>query len=446
MTTSAESGASKRTAAPLHQRIGRWSLAAAMAGSALAIGTVHTVTLCVVAVLLAVAAAAVWWTCEPIRVRPAASLLLAIGLALVGYTILQCVPMPIGLLRVLAPQNADIWSRALAPLHEAEPGWAPLTLDPPATRVEALRGVTYLLAFLAALRIAHRREGVAFLHAVIVVTALSLALAALLHPAFGAKRLYGIYDPGPGVAESHIAPLLNPNNLAGYLNVGFCLILAASLSPEPRVPRAIAVALAALLAAAQVWVGSRGGVIAMVLGGAAVGALSLGERIRRRDPRALLSAVCGAATLVGGVLIVLGSSEKAKGELVSSDVTKFVALLDVMKMLPAHGLFGVGRGAFESAFARFREAPGHLVATNPENIVAQWVSEWGIPVGVAGLVAIAVALRPTAALARSRSAAGAWAAVAAIAAQNMADFSSEIPGVMISVVVCGAVVVAGTAG
>ena len=429
-------------------RASRWLLAFAVCGSAIAVGTMHTITLCAVTAVLAAAAALGWWRAEPMRVRPAATLLLAVGIALVAYTLLQCVPLPIRWLAAIAPHNADVWSRALAPLHEPGPSWAPLTLDPVASRLEVLKGVAYLLAFVTALRVAQRREGVTFLSAAIAITGILLAAAALLHPAFGVHKLFGIYEPNPGVVASHIAPIVNPNNLAGYLNVAFCLTLAASLSREPRVPRAIAIAFTALLAATQVWVASRGGVIAMVLGAIAVAALTMSERVKRRDPRVWLTVGCGAATFIGGISIVLGSSRQAQGELFVSDVSKFTVLLDAFKMLSAYGIFGAGRGAFESVYPQFRGPAvwGHLTFTTPENIVAQWVIEWGVPVGIAGLALIVIALRPTAALARSTTAAGAWAALAAIAAQNMADFSSEVPGVMLAVVVCGAIVVAGSPG
>jgi len=96
-------------------RASRWVLAVAIAGSALAVGTVHTVTLCVVTGVLAVAAVMAWWGAEPMKARSAATLLLFTGIGLTAYTALQCVPMPIGWLAVIAPYNADVWSRALVP-------------------------------------------------------------------------------------------------------------------------------------------------------------------------------------------------------------------------------------------------------------------------------------------------------------------------------------------
>src|SRR5260221_3461307 len=217
-------------------RMGPWLLAAAVAGAALAVGTVHTVTLCVVTAVLAAAAALTWWNSEPTNARASATLLVVTGCLLTAYTAAQCVPLPIGWLAKIAPHNADVWARALTPLHEAGPSWAPISVDPTATRVEVLKGVAYLLAFVTALRVARRREGVTFLSGVLVVTGIALALAALLHPAFGAHKLYGIWEPAGSYQERHLAPLLNPNNLAAYLNVAFCLALAALLAPEPRVP------------------------------------------------------------------------------------------------------------------------------------------------------------------------------------------------------------------
>ena len=122
---------------PWMPQASRWLLALGIACSALAVGTVHTITLCLVTVVLAAAAVLGWWGAEPMRARAPATLLLFTGIGLTLYTALQCVPMPIGWLAVIAPHNADVWSRALSPLREPGPSWAPITLDPIATRVEA---------------------------------------------------------------------------------------------------------------------------------------------------------------------------------------------------------------------------------------------------------------------------------------------------------------------
>ncbi|HEY5260708.1 MAG TPA: O-antigen ligase family protein [Solirubrobacteraceae bacterium] len=355
--------------------------------------------------------------------------------------------MPIGWLAVIAPHNADVWSRALSPLHEPGPSWAPISLDPTATRVEVLKGVAYLLAFVTALRVARRREGVAFLGAVIVLTGVVLAVVAVLHPAFGAHKLYGLYEPGSGIAERHIAPLLDPNNLAGYLNVSFCFALAAALAPDPRIPRPIAGAAVLLLVATQVWIASRAGVTCMILGAIVVVAIRWYARSReQRIGGTILSLVTGGAAVAGVVLIVLAGSNEASGELLDDDVSKLQMFQRVMRMLPAVPFFGCGRGAFESAYPVFRTGYGFVTYTHPENVIAQWILEWGLPISVAGFAALAFALRPTEMFARSTTAAGGWAGLVALAIQNLGDLGTEIPGLLLAGVVCAAVVVGGTPG
>lgn len=436
---------STRLPPPWMARISPWLLAAGIAGSALAVGTVHTITLCIVNVVLAVAAVLGWWGAEPMRARGPATVLLVTGVGLTSYTALQCVPMPIGWLQVIAPYNAQIWARALAPLHEGAPAWAPISLDPGASCVEVLKGMTYVLAFVTAVGIARRREGVTFLSLVIVVTGLALAAAALLHPAFGAHKLFGLYSPSQGVPERHIAPLMDPNNLAGYLNVAFCLSLAVLIAPEPRVPRPIAGAAVLLLTATQVWVASRGGVVAMVLGALIVLAISRASRAPRGGV-VTLSLVSGVGIVVGAVLIVLGGSEGASSELLDADVSKLRLVAQALRMVPSMPVFGCGRGAFESAFAAFRTEPGVQTYTYPENFVAQWVVEWGVPIGLAGLLLLARALGPRAVLARSTTAGGAWAAIVVLVVQNLSDLGTEVPGLMLAGVVCASIVAAGTSG
>ena len=425
--------------------IGSGLLAAAIAGSALAVGTVHTVTLCIVTALLAAAAALVWWDAEPIRVRPAATVLLVTGIGLTAYTALQCVPLPMRWLSILAPYNGAVWSRALSPLREPGPGWTTLTLDPGATRVEVLKGVAYLLAFVTALRLARRRGGIRFLASAIMMTGVMLAVAALLHPAFGAHKLFGLYEPTAEISARHLAPLMNPNNLAGYLNLALCLALAATFAPEPDLPRPITGAAALLLGATQIWVASRAGVITMVLGALlALATVHVGRS--RRQAVSVLTLSTGAVAALGAALIVFGGSDDASSELLQADISKLTSITHMLRMLPQVVIFGCGRGAFESAYQAFRVDPGNVTYAYPENIVAQWVSEWGLPVGLAGLAALAYALRPSAVLARSATAAGAWAGIVAVTVQNLADLGSEIPGLVLAGVVCAAIVVAGTRG
>ncbi len=315
--------------------------------------------------------------------RTAATLLLLTGTALTAYTAIQCVPMPAAWLATIAPRNADVWSRVLTPLHEAGPSWAPLSLDPTATRIEALKGVAYLLAFLAALRLARNRDGAAFLSNVIVATGMVLAAAALLHPAFGAHKLYGVWTPSVQALtyEKHVAPFLNPNNLAAYLNVAFCLAFAATLAPDPRWPRPILAAAALFLAATQIWVASRGGVATLVLGAALVVFVSRAPWFKGQGRRTLagVSLVLGLVVSAGAFMAILGTSEESASELLDADTSKFRLAREALRMIPAFPIFGAGRGAFESTFPAFRDSPGIWTFTYPEKCGPSVADRMGPP-------------------------------------------------------------------
>src|SRR5579871_768804 len=98
------------------QQAARWSLALAVFASAIALGTTHTVVLLVVLAPLTAATWLAWRDSEPVRPRAAATILFWVCVGLTLWTLVQALPLPIGLLRVMAPQTADAWDRALSPL------------------------------------------------------------------------------------------------------------------------------------------------------------------------------------------------------------------------------------------------------------------------------------------------------------------------------------------
>ena len=51
--------------------------------------------------------------------------------------------MPMRFLEVIAPANADVWSRAALPLGEPAPAFAPLSMDPAGSFIEVQRWFSY---------------------------------------------------------------------------------------------------------------------------------------------------------------------------------------------------------------------------------------------------------------------------------------------------------------
>jgi hypothetical protein len=426
-------------------RLARWLLASAIFGSTMAIGGVHLVVLVVLTVVLLAAAVLAWAGAEPLRSRRSASLVLWTGVGLTLWTAVAIVPLPAGLLARLAPHTADIWARALTPLGHPGPAWVTLSLDPGATRVQVLRGVAYVLAFVTASRLAARREGVVFLERAICITGIALAVAAMVHPALGADKVFGLYTPRNDPGARHVAPILNANVLAGYLNIALALILGQLLALRSIWPRSVLAALAVALVGVEVWVASRGGLLGTALAVALVAWMSRASATERPGTvKPLL--VPGLMVFAGVGMAIIASSEQAMGELATAETSKLDIIRETFRIIPQFPLFGVGRGAFESVFPAFRTDPTHVVYAHPENLLSQWMTEWGIIPASIALVTLLVALRPASATARSPRAAGAWGALICVATQDLVNFGTEYPAVMIALATCAAIVTGGTSG
>jgi tetratricopeptide (TPR) repeat protein len=406
-------------------------LAITVALSVLAIGTVHLPVLLIVAAL-AFASAAL--ALRP-RAEGGAGLSIPLPTLLFGilaaYTLIQAVPLPIGWLRAIAPANADVWERSLLPLGEAGPRWASISLDPGASMVEALKWATYAAVFATASRVASC-YGAKWGVAMVFGAATAAALTTLGHGLAGATKVYGLYQPTFWANAWHIGPLLNPNNLAGYLNLGALAGLGLLLSHRPVAPRWLIALGVALIVAIDVSSASRGGVFALPVGLVALAAFA--RRKNKDEPASqsastwlLLFAVAG-----GGVLAMLGGNSKAWAELYDKNLSKLEMVLWVKPMVRDHPFFGVGRGAFESVFPAYRATPGNVVYTHAENFVAQWATEWGLPVACAALGAFVWAFGPRRlGVHRSALAAGAWSGVAVLMLQNLVDLGLEIPALCI---------------
>ncbi len=422
-----------------------------MVGSVLALGAVHLPVLVVVAALSFGAAAVALYhqALEPRGTHHGRPRGLSVPLpalvcaGLAAYTLLQALPLPIRTLELLAPSTADVWERCLLPFGEAGPRWASLSLDPGASLVEALKWATYAAVFTTATAVS-ARHGASWGVTMVFGAALAAAVTTLGHGLADATRVYGLYQPKMAVVAWHVGPLLNPNNLAGYLNLGALCGLGLMLSDRPVIPRWLAGVGVALIVGIEVTSASRGGVVALPVG---VVALALFTRRRRGGglhhrsdsaPRLPLSSrvsslMIGAAVAGGAVFAFLGGTAKTWAELYDTDVSKLSMMLWVKPLVREHPFFGIGRGAFESVFPLYRTVPGNLVYTHAENFVVQWIAEWGLPVGLLALGAFAWAFAPRrVGVHQSALAAGAWCGVAVLLLQNFVDLGLEIPAVSLA--------------
>lgn len=397
-----------------------------------------------VAGLVVAAAILVSGSPESTSLRTPARVLFAVVSFLALYTLLQLAPLPLGVLARIAPFSAEAWSRALHPLGLPAPAVAPVTVDPFGTWENVERALVYGLTLLATVRVARSREGAQKVEGAVLASVVLLAVVSLVHGLGEFPEVFGVYAPAQALGR-HSGPVFNPNHLASFLTIGFSIVFAWALAPEPPLPRVLAFVLAGGLLATQVWVASRGGTSALVVSAFLVAVGSWYAR-HRRGNLGVVGVAMALAVGIGLALIVLGSSDGAWNELLDPGLSKLDDIKATLRLVPHAPFTGVGRGAFASAYPAVQERGVHMEWEAPESLVPQWLCEWGIPVTVAALGAIAYALRLRSVYERAVPPVGPWVAVVCVALQNMGDFGSEVPSLGLLCTACVGVVVAGNRG
>ncbi len=404
------------------------ALAVLIWGSVLAIGAVH------LSVLLALGALGAAGLVGTVRERRLDGLSLTqVGLPLLAtYSFAQAVPLPSSVLGGIAPPNADIWSRALGPSGAAAPSWMPISLDPGATAVEGLKWLLYSAVFACSIHVA-RRRGARLVLVMVFVTGVSAALVTVAHGLAGATWVYGLYRPKFLAAPWHVGPLLNPNNLAGYLNLStFCGVgLLASVGAHPGQRLALAAG-TALLVGVCVTTASRAGVALLPAGMLAVAVIAAATR-RRRSTALKIAATATAGALAGGLaLALLAATPAVWDELLAPGLEKLDVIRWTGPMIQRFAWLGAGRGAFGSTFPEFQRGASGVAFQHAESFPAQWATEWGLPVAALAAALFVWLMRPRRlGVASSSTAAAAWVGLLVVVAHNLVDLAFEVPGVMV---------------
>nr|MBP9089174.1 O-antigen ligase family protein [Kofleriaceae bacterium] len=189
---------------------------------------------------------------------------------------------------------------------------------------------------------------------------------------------------------------------------------------------------------------SRGAVLALGFGTLVFAIMMIGQRYVRKSTHAQPStdvwrtkvpiAVFATCVLVLGVLT---TAQNVSNQIAHTSVTefdskqsKYAAWRASTNLISESPWLGIGRGALEPTLTRVNPGSSYHTFSHLENEYLQAVVEWGIlgAVAVGGcLIWLLVAMLQR--WHRGPLAAGAIGAIAAIAAQNIVDFSLDLPGV-----------------
>lgn len=411
---------------PLASALLEGYLALLLAASVLAIGSVHVPSMLVISAMAALGLAAFMRGSEtPLETGPA---LLALSMA--GWCLLQAIPLPIYWVEVLSPSHAHVYHHALAPL----PGTAAasLTFDRGATLVEGLKWSLYAIMFLLGAHVT-QNSGLRQLCLLIFGSGVALGVVTLLHGLLDAEHVFGFYSPTTRSPHWALSPLVNPNNLAGYLNLATFAGLGPMLTERTRdVSRWMALGIIVTISQ-SILTGSRGGVLTLLFGVLLTYPLLRGFLRARVDARLTQKALrlCFLTVVAALVATWLTGPEQVWRELQNTSVAKLKLTQWAFHIIEKFPLFGVGAGAFEGSVARFSNSGEDTVFTHPENFVLAWLSEFGIPAGAFTTFGLLLILKNSIASARRCvSATCALLGVAILLLQNFFDLAFAVPGVM----------------
>lgn len=376
------------------------------------------------------------------RTLRAPSLLVWPLLACGSWTLLALVPMPMSLLDAISPRASELWAGSMHLFAASAPRWATVSIDPGATWLEALKWVAYALVAWSSATLTQSRGFNAVLGSVFLV-AVFLAMASLTVAAFQGDLAWlagGSHRETTRVSSF----LINPNNLAGYLNLGGFCGLGLVASRRPPVSRTVLALGGCVVLASSVWSGSRAGVAVLVVSSLVL--VSWWAPRLLREQRYATQAKVGLAALLGiGApgLAWLGASSGLYRELLSDDLSKFGLLPSVVPAARDYWLMGTGRGGFESVAQLYLPSSSNVVFRYVENFVMSWVVEWGAPFSAALVCALSFVLRPKfLRLRRGAPAQAAYLGVLAVIVQNFMDLGLELFSLTSAVVAVLAALVA----
>jgi len=398
----------------------------------LAIGTVH---LWSIAIMLAVAIFAYSALVLKRSRRRRPVLLFPMGVALLavsGLTLLQLIPLPPFMIRVLNPGAADLFDHVLAGTGLwGEGNWRALSLAPPATAVELMKFLAYSLAFLVVVNYFNDRHRARRLMKAVAWCGFTVALVGFFSKLFVAKEIFGIHPVAQGTF--FFSSFVNPNHLAGLLGLCSPVALGLALSARDRQDRAL-YGFMGVIAGVGVFMSlSRGGIVAFCAGAVFLFIFAATRRSRKLKRVALVQALAAGVLVLAGYLAydTVIKELKTLGDMEAvAEETKIRSWSGTLPMMADHPVVGIGRGAYATVYPRYKTVEANRTFHHAENEVLQNMVEWGPVIGIlfVGVFLLAFLL----ALARARqsfSMGGCLAGVFVVSLHNLVDFNLEVGGV-----------------
>jgi tetratricopeptide (TPR) repeat protein len=380
----------------MHERT-RWLLERSMMVLALMVTLVVGVAFGGAHVAVAVGAAALWGVAGIGMMLHKCSVPRVAGLWLVAITItmLFCVPLPMSLLRLLAPPTATIVEHTYATLGTTV-SFHPLSMDPPEAAMSLARLLGGAMLFVVSATSAASALRRRWLEDLMLACGAAWLLAAYVHPLLGIEGAWGMFLRRDSFLY---APLVNTNHLARFLGGTGLALLGIGLMQQASTRRTLLCVTGIALTMSILATSSRGAVVVLPAAAAvawwcwraALPSMQMTHRSHVRR-RALWGA--GALLVAASVPLWLGrhTLRQALSSLSSESLhsSKVAMYGPTSEIIAAHPM-GIGPGAFAVATPAWQAShaldPG-FTYTHVENNVLSIVTEYGVPAGMLFLLLV----------------------------------------------------------
>ena len=330
-------------------------------------------------------------------------------LLLLAFMMLQAIPLPVELVKILSPSSYDAYSPVLT-LSQSQ--WIPLTINQKATLEEFLRIGCYSLFYIFTVQLLSQKGYVKRTVHIVIGLAAFIALLAIVQAVGSPDKIYWLRNV-PQNAHP-FGPWINPNQFAGFMEMLSPIALGLFLFYKPRVaidePLRVRIVnfftmpssnfhlflgFAASLMALSVFVSlCRGGILTITL--SAFVFLLIYNMKRPATGR-------GAVLVIVGCVIIAISwfgwdtiiAEFNRGLTDTGELTdgRFDIWKDSKRIFQAFFLFGSGFGTYIDIFPSFRSFPGIHIIDHAHNDYIELLTDGGIiGFGLAAWFVLAVLL------------------------------------------------------
>ena len=307
----------------------------------------------------------------------------------------QLVPLPSGLIRVIAPSTYDLYANTLSPFTPVE--WISLSINKKATLAEFFRIASYGAFYILTIQLLARREYLTRTIMIVVIFASILSFFSILQHILSNNKIYWIRKLTLG--GSLFGPYVNRNHYAGLMEMVFPLILSLFLFYKPQVRYStlrekitrmfnlqktniyLLLGFVAVLVATSVFLTlSRTGIVSLSVSLIFFGGMFL---FRGADKKRgiIIIAICILVVLSVGWFgwdPIFERFEKIRNP--QGDITeqRLIVWKDSGNIIRDYPVFGTGFGSFQYIYPKYRTLKGDALADHAHNDYIELLSDGGI--------------------------------------------------------------------